>query len=168
MATRVIVGIVALACISICGLLATLANFEMVDKVNDKLPESEQFALAGWYWSKRQRLHREYKRLYPEGRLLLKVRALTAMMFAHIRLGFWVLRTVTLRFPNSCVEVMARAELANVPANAEAGEVGDGTKMSVLSGGLNGLTQRSGRTRLELKTKAKSLARIRSSGTLPG
>jgi hypothetical protein len=34
-------------------------------------------------------------------------------------------------------------------------------------GGLNGSTQHSGRTRLALKTKAKSLARVRSAGTLP-
>ena len=35
----------------ICGLVATLANFELVDKVNDKFPKEEQFALLGWYWS---------------------------------------------------------------------------------------------------------------------
>jgi len=34
-------------------------------------------------------------------------------------------------------------------------------------GGLNGSTQHSNRTRLALKTKAKSLARVRSAGTLP-
>jgi hypothetical protein len=34
-------------------------------------------------------------------------------------------------------------------------------------GGLNGSTQHSGQTRLALKTKAKSLARVRSAGTLP-
>ena len=34
-------------------------------------------------------------------------------------------------------------------------------------GGLNGSTQHSSRTRLALKTKAKSLARVRSAGTLP-
>ena len=76
MATRVIVGIVALACVSTCGMIATLANLEMMDKVNDKLPKKERLAALGWYFSKTQRLHREYKRLYPEGRLLLKVRCL--------------------------------------------------------------------------------------------
>src|SRR6267143_6499227 len=35
------------------------------------------------------------------------------------------------------------------------------------AGGLNGSTQHSSRTRLALKTKAKSLARVRSAGTLP-
>src|ERR1700722_327928 len=34
-------------------------------------------------------------------------------------------------------------------------------------GGLNGSTQHSSRTRLALKTKAKSLVRVRSAGTLP-
>jgi Transposase len=34
-------------------------------------------------------------------------------------------------------------------------------------GGLNGSTQHLGRTRLALETKAKSLARVRSAGTLP-
>jgi len=89
MTTRVIVGLVALACISICGLVATVASFEMLDKVNDKLPKGEQFALLGWYCSKRQRLHREYARLYPEGRLILKVRVLMALMFASLLICAW-------------------------------------------------------------------------------
>jgi hypothetical protein len=63
MGIRAMVGIAALACVSLCGLVATLANFEMVDKVNGKLPKRDQFAELGWYWSKYQRLHREYKRL---------------------------------------------------------------------------------------------------------
>jgi hypothetical protein len=92
MSTRVIVGIAALACVSICGLVATLANFEMVDKVNGKLPNGKQFAELGWYWSKFQRLHREYKRLYPAGRLLFKFRILMAMMFACLVICAWVLR----------------------------------------------------------------------------
>src|SRR6188472_3484787 len=37
----------------------------------------------------------------------------------------------------------------------------------IASGGFNGSTQHSSRTRLALKTKAKSLARVRSAGTLP-
>jgi hypothetical protein len=39
--------------------------------------------------------------------------------------------------------------------------------MSGKPGDLNGSTQHSRRTRLALKTKAKSLARVRSAGTLP-
>jgi hypothetical protein len=39
MIALIIIGIVALAGVSICGLVASLANLEMVDKVNDMLPE---------------------------------------------------------------------------------------------------------------------------------
>ena len=40
-------------------------------------------------------------------------------------------------------------------------------QLSGKTGGLNGSTQHLGRTRLALETKAKSLARVRSAGTLP-
>ena len=89
MATRVVVGISALVCVSICGMISTFASWEMMDKVNEKLPREEQFAGLGWYASKTLRLHREYKRLYPDGRLLLKVRVLTAIMFAGVVISAW-------------------------------------------------------------------------------
>lgn len=89
MTTRLIIGIAALACVSICGLVGALANFEMVDKVNSKLPQGEQFAELGWYWSKHQRIHCEYKRLYPDGRLLFKVRVLMAVSFACLIVCAW-------------------------------------------------------------------------------
>jgi hypothetical protein len=89
MATRFIVGIVALACVSACGMLATYANYEMMEKVNELLPKEEQFGPLGWYFSKHKRLRREYKRLYPDGRLLLKVRLLTALMFACLFICAW-------------------------------------------------------------------------------
>jgi hypothetical protein len=89
MTTRVTVGIVALACGSVFGLVTAFTNFEMVDNVNDRLPEREQFASLGWYFSKYQRLHREYKRLYPDGRLLLKIRVATTLMFACLLISAW-------------------------------------------------------------------------------
>jgi hypothetical protein len=89
MATRVVVGIVALVCVSICGMIATFTIFEMVGKVNDKLPKGEQFAALGWYLSRYQRLQREYKSLYPDGRLLLKLRVLRALMIACLLICVW-------------------------------------------------------------------------------
>ena len=59
MTARFIVGIVALAGVSVCGLLASLATFELVDKVDDNLPREEQFAPLVWYLFKYQRLNRE-------------------------------------------------------------------------------------------------------------
>jgi len=89
MATRVIVGIVALACVSICGMIATLTNYEMMERVNEKLPREEQFDPLGWYFPKYEGLHRAYKRLYPDGHLLLKVRVLTALMFGCLLICAW-------------------------------------------------------------------------------
>jgi hypothetical protein len=48
MTPRMIVGIVALVCGSVSALLATFTNFEIIDKVNEKLPDSEKFDLLGW------------------------------------------------------------------------------------------------------------------------
>lgn len=89
MTTRVIVGIVALACGSICGLVSSIANWQMVDEVNEKLPKEGQVAALWWSASKRLRLHREYKRLYADGRLLLKLRVLAALMIVCLLVCAW-------------------------------------------------------------------------------
>jgi hypothetical protein len=89
MAIPVMVGIFALAGVSGCGLAAGLVNLSMVDKVNEKLPIEDHFAALGWYWSKTRRLHREYQRLYPAGRLVLTVNLLTAIMSACLVVCAW-------------------------------------------------------------------------------
>jgi len=66
----------------VCGLLSTFAIFEMVDKVNDKLPETERFDHLGWHYFKHLRLNRKYRTLYPDGKLLKRVRMLTVLIFA--------------------------------------------------------------------------------------
>jgi hypothetical protein len=80
MTPRLILAIVAIAGVSVCGLTAALLNYEMMDAVNAKLPKTKQFDALGWYWSKNQRLRREYSRLYPEGELLIKLRRRLALM----------------------------------------------------------------------------------------
>jgi hypothetical protein len=89
MAIRAIVGIIALACVSACGIIATFAHYEMMDKVNEKLTEGERFQPSGWCWSKSQRLRREYRRMYPNGRLLFKIRVLMAVMIALLLTCLW-------------------------------------------------------------------------------
>jgi hypothetical protein len=91
MSVRVTIGIIALACISICGLISTFTQYEIVDQVNAKLPKSEQFDSLWWYASKTLRLHSEYKRLYPEGRLLFKFRVLMALMVSCLLVCAWAL-----------------------------------------------------------------------------
>jgi hypothetical protein len=89
MATRAIIGIVALACIATCGMFSTFASWEIMDRVNERLPKEERFKTLWWYASKYHRLHREYKRLYPDGGLVLKYRVLTALMFALLLICAW-------------------------------------------------------------------------------
>lgn len=86
---RVAIGAVAIACGSVCGLTSAILNFEMVDKVNEKLPAAEQFGHLGWYIDKSLRLKREYKRLYPNGPLLLRTRILMALMLASLVVAAW-------------------------------------------------------------------------------
>jgi hypothetical protein len=44
----------------------------MVEKINERLPKEEQFAELGWHLSEILRLHREHRKLSPDGRLLLE------------------------------------------------------------------------------------------------
>jgi len=89
MTARVIIGIVALVSVSLGGILSTLVGYEIMDKVNDKLLEGEQFDALGWHPAKRQRLHDEYRRLYPDGPLLFKLRLLMALTFFCLLTFAW-------------------------------------------------------------------------------
>jgi hypothetical protein len=91
MPARIIVGVFALLGMSVCGLLSNLVFFDIVEKVNERLPKEQQFAPLWWYWPKYQKLRREYKRLYPEGTLLRKVRVLIVVAFACTLIFAWVL-----------------------------------------------------------------------------
>lgn len=89
MAPRIIIGIVAVVCVSVCGILSTFALFEIVDQVNRKSPEAEKFNHLGWSFSKRLRLNRKYRTLYPDGQLLIKVRILIVLMFSCLVFAAW-------------------------------------------------------------------------------
>jgi hypothetical protein len=89
MSARLLIGIAAIAGVSVCGL--TVVNYEMVDQVNGRLPKDVQFSPLGWYLPKTLRLHREYRRLLPDGRLLLQIRLLIALMFGSLMGCAWAL-----------------------------------------------------------------------------
>jgi hypothetical protein len=81
-------GMVFSVAMAVCGLLTSLRIFEMVDRVNEKLPR-EQFEALGWHLSKQQDLWRSYKSLYPNGALLLQVHVLTAFGFVFLLVAAW-------------------------------------------------------------------------------
>jgi len=89
MTPRIIVGIVGLVCVSVLGMLSTVAGLQMVEQVNNKLPQDGQFGEFGWYWLKRQRLHREYARLYPSGQLLRKVHIFSGLGLISLLVSAW-------------------------------------------------------------------------------
>ena len=62
------------------GLASTITGFAIVEAVNEKLPEREQFDPFWWGPSKTFRLRREYRRLYPEGKLLGRQSVLAGAM----------------------------------------------------------------------------------------
>jgi hypothetical protein len=89
-----VTGILGLVGIAVSGIGWTVFSQEMVDRVNAALPKGAQYSLLGWYWPKTLRLHREYRRLFPSGALLLKVRiaygiALACMLICAWALGFF-------------------------------------------------------------------------------
>jgi hypothetical protein len=77
--------------VAACGLFGAIANIEMVEKVNARLPKDSQFSPVGWYLSKTLHMHSEYKRLFPKGTLLVKVRIAIAGAFVCLLSGLWAL-----------------------------------------------------------------------------
>jgi len=57
--------------------------------VNEKLPEMDRFDCLDWHLGKFQRLHREFKRLYPEGPLWFRARLVVGLMFVCLVVSEW-------------------------------------------------------------------------------
>jgi hypothetical protein len=67
---RVVVGVVSLVIGMVAMISASMFQMAMVDAVNRRWPAGEQISPYGWYLGKTIRLLNEYRRLYPDGRLL--------------------------------------------------------------------------------------------------
>ena len=81
MSVRGLVAIAALVGLSFCGLIASLIHQKIVILVNEGLPKESQFGPMWWYFPKTLRLSREYRRLFPNGKLLWMQRAFGFAMF---------------------------------------------------------------------------------------
>jgi|HubBroStandDraft_5_1064220.scaffolds.fasta_scaffold1485840_1 hypothetical protein len=91
MSARLVVGLIALVGGSIFGIASTVVHLEMVGKVNAILPRERQFAELGWYWQKSERMHREYRMLFPDGDLLRKWRVMVAAAVVSLLICAWSL-----------------------------------------------------------------------------
>jgi hypothetical protein len=91
MSVRGVVGVAALICGSLCGCGASLVHSEMVDRVNACLPKEQQFSPMWWYAQKTWRLFREYRRLFPNGKLFIIHTTLALLMFACVFCASWAI-----------------------------------------------------------------------------
>ena len=89
MTVRLVVAFALLLCVGGFGLAAAINQFAIVEAVNAKLPTDDQFGQLGWYLTKTLRLHREYRRLYPDGDLLRRQGLLGAVMLVCTVLAMW-------------------------------------------------------------------------------
>lgn len=120
---RIAIAFALLLCVGGFGLAAAINNFAIVDAVNAKLPSDAQFDHLGWHFTKSQRLHSEYRRLYPEGHLLRREGLLGGLMFLFglvatlfLGLGFFVI------VPSSFLAVMLWFTYFRKPATNKSDE----------------------------------------------
>jgi len=67
MSIRWVVAGLALACATVFNIWLGIVTWEMVDKVNERLPQDQQFSHFGWSWAKYRRLDVAYAAYYPDG-----------------------------------------------------------------------------------------------------
>lgn len=75
MSARVVIGVISLAGVAICGIVASHFHSEMLEKVNNQLSQEQRISPTGWYAPKTERLHMEYRRNHPGGHLIAQKRA---------------------------------------------------------------------------------------------
>jgi hypothetical protein len=98
MTARLIIGLIAWACGVACALSGASFSWLAHDKVNEQLPVEERFWPLFWSFDSRRKLRREYRRLYPDGKLLRKARYCEAAFFACLLIAFWALHAYLARF----------------------------------------------------------------------
>lgn len=84
---------ILLALGSSCGILSAFFLWQEIGEVNRKLPDGEQISYWGMHPAKMARVRREYRRLYPSGKIDLMSR-----IFQYAAFVFAVLLLIPLGF----------------------------------------------------------------------
>jgi len=84
---KLVAASVLLLCVGGFGIASATTQLAIVDAVNEKLANDEQFQHLGWYLTKTLRLYREYQRFYPTGKLLRRQRILSSIMLVCLLLA---------------------------------------------------------------------------------
>jgi hypothetical protein len=88
---KIVVAIVAIVFASVAGLSSAVVFQRMVEAVNQRLPQDQQFNTHWWYWRKNRRLMAEYRRLCPDRTLEGKYRILVAAAFVSLLVVMWAM-----------------------------------------------------------------------------
>ena len=72
-----------------CGIASSIVNAKIVEQVNGKLADGNQFAPVIWHFTKTRALHRMYQGLFPNGQMVFHQRLLIAMVAGCALLGMW-------------------------------------------------------------------------------
>ena len=91
MLTLPVVAILCLACSS--GVLAAFFLWQEIGEINRKLPETDQISYWGMHPVKMAKVKREYRRLYPSGKIDLIRR-----IFQYVTFLFALLLLIPLGF----------------------------------------------------------------------
>jgi hypothetical protein len=70
---RTVTGLACMGTIIVYTLWSDKIHSKILEKVNSRLPEAERFKSAWWGPSKKERLNREYRRLFPDGNDLKQI-----------------------------------------------------------------------------------------------
>ena len=93
MGSGLIIALAIVAFIAATALIAAanIAAAKILSLVNAQLPLKDQFEPFLWYHSKTQRLFRQYRRIYPDGKLIRTHRLLAAAGFTCFALAVWLI-----------------------------------------------------------------------------
>jgi hypothetical protein len=90
----VIVTVLCIICMSITGLVSTLTGFRMVDELNKTRPADQKFKAIGFHRPfERYEMLSEYRRLYPNSRLMRRMKWayacgwIAVVLFGGVNLG---------------------------------------------------------------------------------
>lgn len=67
---RLIAGIVSLSIVAAAGVSSSILVTKMIDEINRQKPAHEAVSYVGSTFAKNRRIFREYRRLYPQGKLI--------------------------------------------------------------------------------------------------
>jgi hypothetical protein len=91
MPMRVAILVVSASGLITSGITSSVINTKMVDQVNGQLEQGNQFPPAIWYYAKTKALHHDYRRLFPDGRLVFQQRVIIGLGAVCFLVAAWTL-----------------------------------------------------------------------------